>query len=64
MSAREALRFATAHCRMDTDLQRAAAVLGDLFRLTGRRYDAQAFAERALAMLLAIGGPSRHWRRP
>jgi hypothetical protein len=30
-------------------------VLGDLFRLTDVRYDAQRFAERALAVVLA------HW---
>ena len=30
-------------------------MLGDLFRLTGVRYDAQRFAERALAVVLA------HW---
>jgi hypothetical protein len=36
-----------------THLERAAAVLGDLFRLAGVRYDAQPFAERALALLSA-----------
>ena len=50
--AREALAFAVNHCSMDTDLERAAAVLGDLRRLTGYRLDAQHFAERTLALLL------------
>jgi len=49
------LRFATLHCNADSDLKQAAAVLGDLFRLTGIHYDKQPFAERALALLLA------HW---
>lgn len=47
--------FAKSYCSIDADLTRAAAVLGDLFRLTGVRYDAQRFAERALAVVLA------HW---
>ena len=34
------------------DLTRSAAVLGDLFRLTGVRYDAQPFVERALRLML------------
>ena len=50
--AREALAFAVNHCSMDTDLERAAAVLGDLRRLTGYRLDAQHFAERTLALVL------------
>ena len=37
---------------MDADLERAAAVLGDLRRLTGYRLDAQHFAERTLALVL------------
>jgi hypothetical protein len=36
-------------------LEQARAVLGDLRRLTGYRYDEQRFAERALALLLT------HW---
>jgi hypothetical protein len=48
----EVLSFATAHCAIDVDLDRAAAVLGDLRRLTGCRLDAQPFAERTLALLL------------
>ena len=47
--------FAKSYCSIDADLTRAAAVLGDLFRLTDVRYDAQRFAERALAVVLA------HW---
>ena len=50
---RAILAFAESHCAIDADLERAAAVLGDLFRLTGVRYDAQPFAERALALLSA-----------
>jgi hypothetical protein len=50
--AREVLRFARLHCCIDEHLERAAAVLGDLRRLTGHRYDAQAFAERTLALML------------
>jgi hypothetical protein len=53
---REILAFAETDCIMEIDLQRAAAVLGDLFRLTGRHYDEQPFAERALAVLLT------HWK--
>ena len=41
---------------IDTDLTKAAAVLDDLFHLTGHRTDAQPFAEMALEMLL------EHWR--
>jgi hypothetical protein len=51
----EVLAFAASHCRMATDLTKAAAVLGDLSRLTGRRYDEQRFAERALELMLT------HW---
>ena len=52
----EVLRFAIRHCCIGTDLKRARAVLGDLRRLTGVRFDAQPFAERARALLLT------HWR--
>jgi hypothetical protein len=38
----------------DADLTRAAAVLTDLRRLTGHRYDEQRLAERALALLLTL----------
>ena len=41
---------------MNADLEKAADVLGDLFRLTGVRYDAQPFADRALRLMLT------HWR--
>jgi hypothetical protein len=49
------LRFATLNCSIEADLGQAAAVLADLRRLTGRHYDEQHFAERALALLPA------HW---
>jgi hypothetical protein len=49
------LAFAESNCNTDVDLKRAAAVLADLRRLTGRRYDEQRFAGRALALLLT------HW---
>jgi hypothetical protein len=46
------LAFATHYCAIDTDRERARAVLADLFRLTGHGPDEQPFAERALALLL------------
>jgi hypothetical protein len=52
----EVLAFAASNCSIDGDLKQARAVLADLRRLTGCRYDEQRFAERALALLLA------HWR--
>jgi hypothetical protein len=45
------------NCGIDTDLKRARAVLGDLRRLTGVRYDEQPFAERALTLMLANWRP-------
>jgi hypothetical protein len=54
--AGEVLRFARLHSAIDVDLERARAVLGDLFRLTGHRYDAEHFAGRTLDML------TTHWR--
>jgi hypothetical protein len=48
----EVLAFAEAHCCIDADLEQARAVLGDLFRLTGRRHDAQAFVGSTLALLM------------
>ena len=54
----EVLRFAIRHCCIGTDLKRARAVLGDLRRLTGVRFDAQPFAERARALLLDRSGQS------
>jgi hypothetical protein len=49
------LAFGKSHRSIDADLTRAAAVLTDLRRLTGHRYDEQRFAERALGLLLT------HW---
>ena len=51
----EVLRFAKLNCNADVDLRRAAAVLTDLRKLTGRRYGEQDLAEQALALLLM------HW---
>jgi hypothetical protein len=48
------LAFAKSHRSIDADLTRAAAVLTDLRRLTGHRYDEQRLAERALALLLTL----------
>jgi hypothetical protein len=54
------LAFAESNCNTDVDLKRAAAVLADLRRLTGRRYDEQRFAERAPALAAdALGGRRR-----
>jgi hypothetical protein len=49
----EVLAFAKAHCAIDVDLERAAAVLGDLRRLTGYRFEPQDFVEQTMTMLLA-----------
>ena len=49
------LSFATRHCSVEIDLKHAAAVLSDLRRITGRRFDAQHFVERTVALLTA------HW---
>ena len=47
----EVLRFAEANCCVEADMTKAAAVLGDLFRLTGYRFRAQDFAGRTMEML-------------
>ena len=51
----EVLRFAEAYCEVDADMEQARAVLGDLRRLTGYRFEARDFAGRTLEMLEA------HW---
>ena len=51
----EVLAFAEETCRMDTDMEQARDVGCDLWRVTCRRYDAQPFAEKALALLVT------HW---
>ena len=56
----EVLRFAIRHCCIGTDLKRARAVLGDLRRLTGVRFDAQLFANAHRRLpARRIGAPSR-----
>ena len=47
--------FAESRCAVDGDLERIAAVLGDLRRLTGYRYRPEEFAEPTATMLL------EHW---
>jgi hypothetical protein len=39
-------------CNADADLRLAVAVLADLRRLTGRRYEEQRLVDRALAVML------------
>jgi hypothetical protein len=50
------LAFAKENCAADVDLQRAAAVIADLNKLTGRHFGEQHFAERTLATMLT------HWK--
>ena len=52
---RELWSFAESCCAVDGDLERIAAVLGDLRRLTGYRYRPEEFAEPTATMLL------EHW---
>jgi hypothetical protein len=48
---REVLAFATRHCCMDTDRDRARAVMAHLFFLNGHFPDEQPFASRAFELL-------------
>ena len=54
--ARDEVSWFARHCGTRTDRQRAAAVLGDLYHLTGQRIEKRPFAERARTLLLT------HWR--
>jgi len=50
---KEVLAFATRHCDMDNDLEKAVAVGGDLRRVTGYVFQPGDLAERTLLMLQA-----------